>query len=159
LSKIILFVRLAKAQGTPEGGYTDLVILKTLKSDPVVEGKKVVRIPVHIPIPDPKDPPQLLVFGVVTKGEADFFRAVPGDQAVIKYVEGAMALDEKDRVKAMRYCFDFLEHQNAAIAADSFAEFIKSSDPDIRKAGRTLAADKLRVWLHDNKTPQDRLRL
>jgi hypothetical protein len=159
LSKIILFVRLANAQGTPEGGSTDLVILKTLKSDPVVEGKKVVRIPAHIPIPDPKNPPHLLVFGVVTKGEADFFRAVPGDEAVVKYFEGAMALDAKDRVKVMRYCFDFLEHQNAAIAADAFAEFLKSTDSDIRKACRTLAADRLRIWLQDNKTPPDRLRL
>src|SRR5262249_43992369 len=159
LSRIILFVRLDNAQGGPEGGSTDLVILKTLKSDPVAEGKKVLRIPVYIPIPDPKNPPHLLVFGVVTKGEADFFRAIPGDEAVLKYVAGAMALDTKDRVKVMRYTFAFLEHQNATIAADAFAEFLKSTDPDIRKAGRTLAADKLRLWLQDDKTPPDRLRL
>lgn len=158
-STIILFARLANAQAGSEGGSTDLVILKTLKSDPVLEGKKVVRIPRHIPITDPKNPPKFLVFGKVTKGEADFFKAVPGDEAVLKYIEGAMALGGKDRVKVMRYCFDFLDHQNPAIAADAFAEFLKSTDPDIRKAGRTLDANKLRLWLKADKTPPDRLRL
>src|SRR5690348_2399571 len=66
-SRIILFARLANAQGGPEAGSTDLVILKTLKSNPVLEGKKVVRIPRPLPIPDPKNPPKFLVFGEVTK--------------------------------------------------------------------------------------------
>jgi hypothetical protein len=159
VSKIILFGRLANAQGGPDGGSTDLVILKTLKAHPVLEGKKIVRIPRHLPIPDPKNPPQLLLFGEVTKGEPDFFKGVLCDQAMLRYVEGIAALDAKDRVKVMRYCFDFVDHQNPTIAADAFAEFLKSTDPDICKAGRTLVPDKLRLWLQDEKTSPERLRL
>lgn len=159
VSKIILFGRLENAQGGPDSGSTDLVILKTLKAHPVLEDKKIVRLPRHIPIPDPKNPPHCLVFGNVTKGEPDFFKGVICDQVMLRYVEGITALDGKDRVKVMRYCFDFVDHQNPTIAADAFAEFFKSTDPDISKAGRTLDPDKLRLWLQDEKTSPDRLRL
>jgi len=158
-SKIILFGQLENAREAPGGGSTDLVIKKALKTDPALGGRKVVRLPMYIPIPDPKNPPWFLVFGDVANGKLDFFKGVPGKQALLDYVEGVLAIDAADRVKLMRYCFDYLGNENPAIAADAFGEFMKSTDPEIRKAGRTLSPDKLRLWLQDDSMPRERLRL
>lgn len=158
-SHFVLFGRAENARGTPDDGSTDLVITKTLKGNPAVAGKKVVTIPRHLPIRDPKHPPLYLVFGEVKGGRLDFVKGVTGVPALAEYAEGLIAIDEKDRVKLMRYSFDFLEHEDATISADAFAVFIKSTDPDISKAAKALAPDKLRRWLQAQRTPPGRLRL
>lgn len=158
-SQIILFGRLENARKSPDGDTTDLVLLKAIKSDPILKGKTVVRLPFYVPIPDAKKPPEFLVFGEVHKGEVDYYRGVPGKRALLDYVEGILTLKGTDRVRVMRYCFQFLEHEDSAIAADAFAEFLKSTDRDIRRAGLTLAPEKLRRWLQNDKTAPDRLRL
>ncbi len=159
-SKIILFGRLEKAAGGAEGG-TDIVITKTIKGDPAAHNRKAVRIPWNSssPIPDPKNSPQFLAFSEAADGKAPFFKAVPANQAVVEYLEGLMAIDAKERVKLMRYCFDYLEDENPLIDLDAFREFLKSTDSDICKAGRLLPPDKLRHLIQDKKTPQERLRL
>jgi hypothetical protein len=158
-SRILLFAEVVNSLGDHKKGSTDLIILKTLKSDAALAGKKVVRIPRYIPVPDGKNPPRLLLFGEMAKGEPDFFKGVPANEALIKYVEGAMQLEPKDRVKVMRFAFDYLDHPNTAISKDAFAEFLQSADPDIQKVGRSLNAPRIRLWLQDEKTPPGRLRL
>jgi hypothetical protein len=158
-SKIIMFGTLANARKGPDQGSTDLVITRTIKTDPVLKGRKTVRIPRYIPIQDPKNPPSYLVFADVVDGKPDIYKGIPGKRSLVEYVEGAMAIDGKDRVKLMRYCFGYLEHENRAIAWDAFGEFIKSTDPDIRRASRLLSADKLRRWLQDEHTERIRARL
>lgn len=158
-SKLVLYGRLENPQGGPEAGSIDLVISKILKGDPVLDGKKVIRIPRYLPIPDPKNAPHFLVFAEVKGGKLDYFKGVQGNKALADYVAGVTAIDTKERVKLMRYCFDFLDHEEPVIALDAFNEFLKSTDPDISKAARTLSADKLRRWLQHDKTSPDRLRL
>lgn len=147
---------MTNAQRGPNKGSVDLVILKTLKSHPLLDGKDVVRIPRYVPIEDPKNPPQLLVFFDVFKGELDPFSGPPADESVVKYVEGLMAWDGKDRASLLRYCFDFLRHANLAVAEDAHREFRQSKDADLRKAAPMLAAAELRRGLSDKKTPDGR---
>jgi hypothetical protein len=149
---------LENAREGSDGGSTDFVITNILKTDPALGGRKVVRIPRYLPIADLKNPPQLLAFGVVAEGKPDLYRGIPGKQA-LDYIKGSLAIDAKDRIKLMRYCFDYLEHENSTLAGDAFGEFINSTDPDIRTAAGTLSADKLRHWLQDERTPPERLRL
>jgi hypothetical protein len=78
---------------------------------------------------------------------------------LLKYFEGLLAIDARDRVKVLRYCFDHLDHKEQAVANDAYAEFIAATDPDIWKVARTLSADKLRRWLRDDRTASQRLRL
>jgi hypothetical protein len=70
-----------------------------------------------------------------------------------------MAIDAKDRVKLMHYCFNYLQHDDPEVSSDAFNVFLKSTDPDILKAAKSLSPDKLRLWLQNEKTLPQRLRL
>jgi hypothetical protein len=148
--KFILVGTLANACEGVDGS-TDLVVTSVLRSDPAIKGQKVVTIPRYIPIDDPKNPPQLLVFGDVVKGQPDLYRGVPAGQGLVEYVRGLLAIDAKDRVRLMQYCFDYLEHPNAEIANDALGEFRTSTDAEVRKAARKLSANKLCCWLHNER--------
>jgi hypothetical protein len=142
-----------------ESGSTDLVIIKTIKGNQVLKDRKVVRFPHYIPIPDPKNPPQYLVFGDFENGAPNFVRGIECTHVTIDYLQGLLAIENKDREDLLRYCFDNIEHEDRAIADDAFAEFTNASDAELNKAGRTLSADKLRKWLQEERTPPRRLPL
>src|SRR5262249_6816057 len=76
---------------------------------------------------------------------------------VVEYLKGAMALDEKDRVKALQYCFRHLDSADPDVAFDAFLEFAKAGDQDVGKVAPTLDPAKLRKLLTDPQTPADRL--
>jgi hypothetical protein len=158
-SKILLFGRLENGRDSKERGSTDFVVLKVIEGGSILGDKKVVPLSQYFPIDDPKNPPHYLYFGKVTKGVPDFIKLVRCSPVMGDYVAGIRAFDGKDRVKLMRYCFAYLEHEDSAIAADAFREFGKSTDADVRKAGRDLSADKLRRWLADERTEEHRLRV
>jgi hypothetical protein len=157
LSKSVLYGTLKEQQEATNS--TGFVIDEILKSDPTVEGRRALRLPSFIPIKDPEHPPHFLVFCDCYKGEIDPFRGVPVTPAAVGYVKGLLALDGKDRQRLLRYCFDFLDHADKAVAEDAFLEFLKSPDADIGQVGARLPAAKLRAWLRDPKTPLPRLRL
>jgi hypothetical protein len=182
-SKFILYGRLENARGGPDDGSTDLVITSVIKSHPMVAGKKMIRIPRFIPIPDGKPSAGVLIFADVWKQKPDVYRGAFCTPAVVDYLKGLLALDTKKRIKVLGYCFAYLEHADKAIAEDAFAEFMTSPDSDIGqaaqsllgraelltsdhstandigRAARSLAADKLRKWLQDERTAPQRLRL
>ena len=159
-SKIIFFGKIEASKEEPDGsGTTDIAIIERLKNDPALGDRKTIRIERYIPIPDPKNPPHFLFFADVLDGKVDIDRGIPGSKALADYVKGLLAIDAKDRVKLMRYAFDFLDHKDAEIANDAFYEFKASPDPDVRAAARGLAPEKLRRWLGDEKTTAQRLRL
>jgi hypothetical protein len=161
LSKILLFGTLANPKlATGGGGTTEFNITATLKSDPALGDKKMLELPRYLPVSDPKDPPRFLLFCDVYKGKLDFFRgtSIKSSEAV-DYVKGALALDSKDRPRVLRYYFDFLENADKEIANDAFLEFAKASDIELGQVAPKLSAEKLRGWLKDPQTPDNRLGL
>jgi hypothetical protein len=93
------------------------------------------------------------------KGKPDIYRGDVVTPAGVGYVKGLLAIDAKDKVKLMRYAFDYLDHKDQTVATDAYHEFVTAGDPDIRTAAKGLAPEKLRGWLRDEKTPATRLRL
>jgi hypothetical protein len=159
VTSFILLGHFENARGTKKDGTTDFVISRALKSDAALVGKKVVTFPQFVSIPDPKNPPRFLVLGDVKDGKIELYKGILETPTLVGYVEGLLKIDAKDRVKLMRYAFDFLEHEEDVISADAFEVFIASTDPDIRKVGQALAPEKLRKWLRAKNTPDSRLRL
>jgi hypothetical protein len=158
--KIIFLGKIEASKGGPDGaGTTDIAVLEVLKTNPALGDRKTIRIDRYVPVPDPKNPPQFLLFADVVDGKVDVYRGIPGSKALVGYVKGLLAIDAEDRVKLMRFAFDYLDHGDAEIAADALNEFMTSPDPDIRTAARGLAPEKLRRWLRDEKTTATRLRL
>jgi hypothetical protein len=161
-SPIVLFGKLLNARPGRDGqteGSTDLIITRVIKGSSAVAGKKVIQLPRFISIPDPKKYPFVLVVLEIYKGQLDPYHGVEGSSALGDYAKGLLAINASDHLALMRYAFNYLDHENSAIATDAFHQFITSSDPDIRTVARTLPAVKLRRWLQDPRTPANRLRL
>lgn len=139
-------------------GITDLRISEVLRSDPALEGKKVIPIKRYLRISDPKNPPRFLVFCDIFKGEFDPFRGVPLQSAdSVEYVRKVMKLDPKDVSGNLQFFFRYLENADSEIARDAFLEFAKASDADIAGVAGRLDPTKLHKWLGDEKTPRERL--
>ena len=157
---IVLVGYVENARMTEKSESTDFVITKTLKSHPALKGKKVITTPRFIPIPDPKNPPRFLVLGEVLKdGTIDLLRGFTETPALTEYVEGLLKLDAKDRVKALQYAFEYLDHKETDISMDAFAAFDAATDAEIRKTAPKLSAEKLRTRLVARETPPARVGL
>jgi hypothetical protein len=143
-----------------DSGTTDLHIVSVVKSDPFLGDKKVVELPRYVPVTDPKDPPKFLMFCDITDGKLDPYRGVAlKSAAVVNYLKGALALDAKDRARALEYSFRYLDDADAIVANDAYLEFAKATDQEIGQVGRKLSPDKLRRLLEDSATPPERLGL
>src|SRR5262245_46440331 len=151
-SKVILYGRLANPGRPPKAGEahtTDLVILEVLKGDPALGKRRTLNLARHIPFDAAKDPPHLLVFVGVSRGKLDPFLGVLDHGGLLDYARGLLAIDPKDSVKALRHCFDYLDHPNANITRDAFTEFQTAGDKEIRQVAKQLPGARLRRWLQD----------
>lgn len=139
-------------------GTTDLRINEVLRSDPALEGKKVIRVKRYLRVSDPKNPPRFLVFCDVFKGEFDPFRGDPLKNAdSAEYARKLMKLDPKDVTGNLQFFFRYLENSDPVIARDAFLEFAKVSDAEIARVAGKLDPVKLRGWLNAERTPAERL--
>jgi hypothetical protein len=158
-SKLILYGHLGNARKGPDGGSTDLVIHRVLKEHPALTNRRRVRLPRYLDIADAKSPPRLLVFADLYNGKLDFYRGIAATPALVDYFQGLLTIDLKDRVKLLRYCFDYLDHPDREITVDAYQEFVRSADAEIRQVAKHLSGTRLRRWLQDPRTPPERRNL
>jgi hypothetical protein len=144
----------------PGAGLTDFHIARVLRSHPALGGQKTLVLQQYLPVIDPKDPPKFVLFCKVTDGKLNPSggRAVRSE-AVLKYLEGTLAQQGKERVQALLYFFSFLDHPDETIAADAFLEFARASDQEVAQIAPRLPADKVRQLFLNPKTPAERLSL
>jgi hypothetical protein len=164
-SRLILFgavtdSRLLAANGVADAGrgVSTFQIKTVLKSDPWLGKKTTVEVPHYVPVSDPKDPPKYVLFCDIYEGKIDVFRGSPvKSEAAAAYVKGLLAADGKGTADVLRHCFDYLEHPDKELAADAYLEFAKATDRDIAAVAPKLSPEKVRGWLKDPKTPEQRL--
>jgi hypothetical protein len=160
-SKLILFGAITDSRvipGEAGKGVSNFQIKTVLKSDPWLGKKAAVEIPRYVPVSDPKDPPKYVLFCDIFKDKLDVFRGTPvKSEAGAAYFKGLLAADAKGTADVLRHCFDYLEHADKELAADAYLEFAKATDRDIAAVAPKLSAEKLRGWLKDPKTPEQRL--
>jgi hypothetical protein len=161
-ARLILYGTMANPQlgAGGDGGTTDLNIVNVVKSDPFLGDKKKVELPRYVPVTDPKDPPKFLVFCDVTGNKLDPYRGVSvKSPAVVNYLKGALALDAKDRGRALEYYFRYLDDADPVVTNDAYLEFAKATDQEIGLVARKLSPDKFRRLIDDAATPPERLGL
>src|SRR5689334_20148710 len=61
-ARVIIIGTAENPQLSGTAGSTDLRITEVLRSDPLLEGKKVIRVEKYLAVSDPKNPPRFLVF-------------------------------------------------------------------------------------------------
>src|SRR5262249_15421905 len=128
LARLVVYGKLTESRiGADGNGQTDVTIEQVVKDDPFLAGKRTITVPRFIPV-DPKQPPHYLIFCDVFQNKLDPYRGSPVQSAaVVDYLKGAMALDEKDRTKALQYYFKHLDSADPDVAADAFLEFAKAA--------------------------------
>jgi hypothetical protein len=157
-ARVIIIGTAENAQLNGTTGTTDLRINEVLRSDPSLEGKKVIPVERYLPIDDPKNPPRYLVFCDIFKGKFDPFRGVPLKSAdSVEYARKVMKLDPKDVTSSLLFFFRYLDSADSEIGRDAFLEFAKASDQDIARVAGKLDPTKLHRWLKEPKTPPERL--
>lgn len=143
-------------------GTTDFAIETVLKSDPAVAAiaGKSMTLARYMPVPDPKQPPRMIVFFETFRGKLEPVQGVAvKSPALIQYLEGARAARAKGRVTALMYYANFLSDADAAIAMDAYAEFAKSKDDDVAAAGKRLDPSLVRTLFAKADNDADRLAL
>ncbi len=162
-AKVVLLGTLANPRFTTGGagaGATDLQVQRVIKAHPAAGNLKTLTIGQYLPVLDPKRPPQFVVFCDFVQGrlEANTGRPVQSG-AVLDYLRGMQALEGKPRTQVLRYCFQFLDHADPAIADDAFLEFVRSSDAEVGQAAPGLDPTRLRRLVQNPKTGPDHLSL
>ena len=165
-SKVVLLGRLANPQlihkpgAMPGSGTTEFQVVRVIKDDPLRKGQTKLTLTKYLPVPDPKNPPNYLLFCSIADGELNPFggRAVKSD-AILPYLAGVLDLKSKDIGQRMAFYFKYLDSDDAAISQDAFLEFARCGDKDIGLVAKSLPAAKLRAMLEDPKTQPERLGL
>lgn len=150
-------------------GTTELVVEAVIKDHPIlndktkvktVDGKKIVTLSRYVPT-DRDNKYKFIVFCDVFKGQIDPYRgvAVRPDSDAAKYLQGAVALKDKDVPSRLRFFFNYLDNPDVEISNDAYKEFGNASYKDFQVMAKDLPADKIARWLQDPKTPGFRLGL
>jgi hypothetical protein len=162
-SKVVVFAKLLTGRHAPKDGTrprdegsTDVVVTRVLQGAPFLAGKKVLTIPRKLSLDKST---HVLVFLDLDEGKLDVWRGEYSTPALADYVKGLLAIDARDRVGLLRYCFAFLEHRDQTIARDAFAVYCTADDRDLQKVARNLPRGNLRRWLQHKRTPAHRLEM
>jgi hypothetical protein len=139
------------ANGGFEEGTTDFVIEQALKSHDIIKDKKIITLPRYINQPKNK----FLIFCEVYKKNIDPYRGeeLSAGGEMVKYLSGGLALKDKSQGEKLRYCFDFLNCPEFAVALDAYREFARADYKDYKDMAKKLDPKILVAWLEDEKTP------
>src|SRR5262245_29000592 len=135
-ASMILFGRLTNARLDPKdvnAGATDLVIEKVVKPHEILAGRKQITLPRYIP-QEKENQYKYLVFCDVFKGAVDPYRgeAVKPDSKIADYLQGALAVKDKDPAARLRYFFEYLDDPDLVVANDAYTEFGFADYKDFR---------------------------
>lgn len=162
-AKVVVYGTLANPRltNTQTGvGVTDVQILQVLKSDPILGNAKTIELSRYLPVIDPKKPPRQLIFCDVIKDKIEpYFGKELRSPVLLDYFKGIQALAGKDRIEALKFFFQFLDHEDPVLADDAVLEFLRSTDAEVGQVAKHLPVNKLRRWLQDPNTLADRLSL
>lgn len=161
-ASLVIFGTLANPKLNPannNGGTTDLIIEKVLKSHEIVNGKKTIELPRYLPTDEKNN--KFLIFCGVFQGKIDPYRgiSVKSDSDIVKYLSGALTIKDKPISARLRFFFDFLDNADVEIANDAYKEFGNADYKDYRDMAGKLPADKIAKWLADPETPAFRFGL
>ena len=100
----------------------------------------------------------MLVFCDVFKGKLDWYagRSVNGDGEIVNYLEGTLAVKDKDMPTRLRFFFKYLDSKDPEVSGDAYKEFAYADYKDYLVMAKEVPAEKVAKWLADPDTPQNR---
>lgn len=148
---MILYGKLSNARPDPKdpyAGQTDLNIEKVVKSHEILAGRKTITLPRFLSTDADY---RFIVFCDIYKGQLDVYRgeSVKADSRIADYLQGALAIKDKDAATRLRYFFDFMEDKDTAISSDAYKEFVLADYKDVRAIASKLPAETIAGWMRD----------
>jgi hypothetical protein len=138
---------------TPGSGRTDFHITRILKDDALLVNKKEMILGRYLVVPDPKDPPRMLIFCAARKDQLDAYLGKGvGSESAIAYLEGGVKARKEGRVPALQYYFQFLDDADDVICHDAFLEFARANNGEVEKVRRSLKPEKIRALMQNRRT-------
>jgi hypothetical protein len=156
-ASMVLYGTLANPRLDANGGFgqgtTELHVEGYLKKNPALGDQKVLILPKYIP--SDNNSARFLIFCDVYKGKVDPYRGIPikADSPVVRYLQGAINVKDKDVGTRLRYFFDYLDSSDVEVSNDAYKEFANADYKDYREMAKHLPADKIGSWLADPETP------
>jgi hypothetical protein len=162
-ASMVVFGSLSNPRLDPNGdfgaGQTDVIIEAVIKPHEYLTDKKIITLPRYVPV-DKKNDKKWLIFCDIFKGKLDPYRGIPLESPdMVKYLQGAIAVEKKETPIRLRFFFDWLDHKEIELANDAYKEFAKSEYKDFAEMAKDIPADKVAKWLQDPNTPAYRLGL
>jgi hypothetical protein len=158
-ASLVLFGTLKN--GNEEKETTELHVEAVIKGHEILDDKKVVTtakdkkvIILNRYVPDLEGKYKFLVFCDVFQGKIDAYGGKPvlATSDIDKYLQGALALQDKEVSKRLRFAFDYLDNPDPEVSGDAYKEFANADYKDYRDLAKELPADKVAGWLEDPKT-------
>lgn len=140
-------------------GKTDLTVEAVLKNHEFLRDKKIITVPRYLPTDN--NSARLLMFCEVFRGNLDLTRgvSVKGQSAIVKYLQGTLAVKDKPIGARLRFFFDYLDNADLEIANDAYKEFANASYKDYQDIAAQLPAGKIAGWVENPDTPSFRMGL
>lgn len=157
-AKVVLHGQLKNPRFDPktDDGFTDLHITSVLKDDLARRGANAITLRKYLPVIG-NTSPDYLVFCGVANGELDPSYGIAATPALLDYLKRAVLVDDADPAKKLGFFFAHLDSPDAVVAADAFFEFARASDVDILKAREKFDPARIRKFIADPNTPNERL--
>jgi len=161
-ASMVLFGTMGEAKLDPNGefgqGTTKFKIETVIKKHEFLGNQTEITLPRYVPQDDKGAKTKYLLFCDVFKGKIDPYRGVPvkADSDIVKYLQGALAIKDKDAATRLRYSFGFLDNADLEVSNDAYKEFGAADYKDYREVAKTLPPDRIGKWLEDPNTPSFR---
>ncbi|QDU59200.1 hypothetical protein Pan216_00270 [Planctomycetes bacterium Pan216] len=158
-ARVVLFGLLTDARVFPDAdlgqpnGETTINIEKVIKADPILAGRRKIKLPRYIAAAD-DDRADYIIFGDVIEGEIDPYRGIPVEErAFVNYLVGAVDRRAKDPKQRLGYFFQFLDHDDPTIGTDAYKEFSVAPFKEVAAAGPSFDRRRLIGWLTNGSLP------
>ena len=117
-------------------GTTDFTIDRVIKPHEFVKGKKKITIPKYLQQAQTDKPVKYLIFFNVVNGELDAYRGevFSADSNLPAYLEGAIAVRQKDMPTRLKFFFKYLEDKDIIISSDAYSEFGYADYKEVRES-------------------------
>ncbi len=156
-SKVVIAGVLKNPVARDDGtGTTEFHITHVLKADAALGKATAITIPRYLPVVA-DTPPDYLFFCSVVDGKVEPTHGIPCTKAVTEYLAAVAKLDPNSVEQRLGYFFRQLDAPDPTVSADAFIEFARAPDADIVKARAYLDRKKIRGWIADPKTPEERV--
>ena len=139
-------------------GSTDMKVLKVVKNNPKAPKGDQTKLNGYMASAE-KEGGDYLIFADVGDDGLRPYSAVPLQESMIEYLDGAMKLENAPPARRLAHFYKYLDSADDDLSRDAYLEFALAPFKDVAAAAGKFDAAKTLKWLQDPNTATYRLGL